>query len=407
MCGIVGLALKKNAGFYKKDEDIFFDLLFANTLRGDDSTGVVFVEKDGSFGYMKDAYSAPMVIDDFKDDPLNKGMYQLGKAMIGHNRKATVGKVHKDTAHPFIVDKTFAMVHNGTLFGHNLLAKTTVDSEALAIHLKKVLGKNFDKETFEEAMGEVYGAYAVACYNQETHKIHLLRNAQRPLFIVETDEAWVWASEYGMLAWILGRHGINIGKDKAEQVKENCIYTIDLSENKLTKEDYVPKKAPPVTNNTLMVIGTQDTKTTGAGQSGTSKQEYKRLRKKLVFQTVTFWADDYVEKNFPKLKESGETELTLFGELLGSEFNFYHAVHADIDLKQHPSIQDKFTNKIYSGRIYEMEFDSKGGGIIVKLDRLCPLPSRNEGKLIDGKWIANKLDEKDKHETQAMLHRIH
>lgn len=407
MCGIVGLALKKNAGFYKKDEDIFYDLLFANTLRGDDSTGVVFVEKDGSFGYIKDAYSAPMVIDDFRKDSLSRSMYQLGKAMIGHNRKATVGKVQKDTAHPFIVDNTFAMVHNGTLFGHNLLAKTTVDSEALAIHLKKVLGKDFDKETFEEAIGEVYGAYAVACYNQETHKIHLLRNSQRPLFIVETDEAWVWASEYGMLAWILSRHGVAIEKDKAEQVKENCIYTIDLTENKLTKEDYVPKKAQPVTNTNLMVIGTSGIKTTGEQNGMTSKQEYKRLRKKLVFQTVTFWADDYVEKNFPKLREDGETELTLFGELLSNEYTFYHAVQAEFNLKQHPALQEKFINRIYSGRIYDLEYDSKGGGIIVKMDRLCPVPSQSKGTLIDGKWIANKLDEKDKHETQAMLHLVH
>lgn len=411
MCGIVGVAIKKNYGFFKKEEDVFYDLLFADTLRGDDSTGMVFVEKDGSFGIVKDRYSAPLILDEFRNTNMGKSMLQLGKAMIGHNRKATIGKVEKDTAHPFVVDDVFALVHNGTLHGHKQLADTAVDSEALAIHLKKVLGPDYTKEAFEKAIGKVYGAYAVACFNQETNKLHLFRNSQRPLCIVETDEAWFWASEYGMLSWILSRHSITIKKDAAEFVKEDTLYTIDLTDNKLTKEAYTPKKYTAVTNNTPMVIGTKVTVATGGLISnGVSKNEFKRLKKQLAFKQIQFFADDYVEKNFPKLIESGETELCLFGELLDDEYKFYHSIQAYIDLKQHPSLQDgRFTNKLYSGRIFELSYDSAGGGIIVHVDHVLPMPSSLDKKptIIDDTWINKKLDEQDKNETALTLLTIH
>lgn len=414
MCGIVGLALKKNAGFYKKDEDIFYEMLFADTLRGNDSTGVIFIEKDGSFGIAKDMFSAPLCIDDFKNTQMAKDLFREGKAIIGHNRKATVGKVQKDTAHPFVVDNTFAMVHNGTLYGHKLLHDTTVDSEALAIHLKSVLGADYNKEKFEEAMGKVNGAYAVACFNQETNKLHLLRNSQRPLCLVETDNAWYWASEYGMLMWILGRNNEDLKTAKVETVKEECLYTIDLTDSKLTKEEYVPKKAQPVATSVATGVGK-----IGWGKTHTksddddlSKNEFKRLRKQLVFTTVSFWADDYVERNFPRTIADGETEITLMGELSDPKHKFKHLVQGFLDISKHPTIKEgSMLNKLYSGRIYDMTYDAATKHIVIRLDRLTIVPSSRtvislpppdkKDMVVDGKWIQERLDQ---NETPTSLH---
>jgi hypothetical protein len=413
----VGLALKKNIGFYKKDEDIFYEMLFADTLRGNDSTGAIYIERDGSFGYAKDMHSAPLVIGDFKNVTVAKTMLQEGKAVIGHNRKATVGKVQKDTAHPFIVDKTFALVHNGTLYGHKLLADTDVDSEALAIHMKKALGPDYTKEKFEEAIGEVSGAYAVACFNQETNKIHLFRNNQRPLYIVETDDTWYWASEYGMLSWILSRNGVAIKKDMAEIVKDNCLYTIDLTDSKITKEDYVPKKATPVPT---MVVGTGTIKLgmTSLSDDLLSKNEFKRLKANLQFKTLEFWADDFVERNFPRSVVDGETELTLFGELNDGTYKFKHIVQGFIDLKYHPSLHPGgILNKLYAGRIFDMEYCKRTKQVALKMDRLAtvtsslialPKPSSKDdvatGVVIDGKWIQDRLEQD---ETSPTVHNLH
>lgn len=153
MCGIIGGVIRSFYGFDKKTEDTFYQMLYANALRGDDSTGVVFIEKDTSFGIMKTAYSSAFVTDEFHDSKQGKAMWTQGKAMIGHNRKKTSGAISDTNAHPFVVDDTFAMVHNGTLYSHKHLADTEVDSEALAIHLSKVLNNEFTLEKFEESIG--------------------------------------------------------------------------------------------------------------------------------------------------------------------------------------------------------------------------------------------------------------
>ena len=91
---------------------------------------------------------------EFEKSDMGKRVISKGKALIGHNRKATVGSVNNATAHPFVVGDSFAMVHNGTLRNHKALADTVVDSEALAIHLSKVLVEDFDKLKFEEEIGK-------------------------------------------------------------------------------------------------------------------------------------------------------------------------------------------------------------------------------------------------------------
>ena len=129
------MVLKHNTGLIKQTEDVFDQLLYANALRGEDSTGVIAVEKDSSFHIAKDASPSFWFGPAFKESDISKKMWNNAKAMIGHNRKKTIGKIEDATAHPFVVDDEFAMVHNGTLFGHAQLAKTEVDSEALAIVL--------------------------------------------------------------------------------------------------------------------------------------------------------------------------------------------------------------------------------------------------------------------------------
>ena len=48
MCGIVSLISKRAGGFYNPDTDIFSQMLFADTVRGVDSTGVFGVNKQHS-----------------------------------------------------------------------------------------------------------------------------------------------------------------------------------------------------------------------------------------------------------------------------------------------------------------------------------------------------------------------
>ena len=357
-----------NFGFDKKTEGSFYDMLFCDTLRGDDGTGVIMVENTTGFGIVKEGYAAPYCIDGFQSTDIGKAMYARGKAMIGHNRKGTIGVQSDETSHPFVVKGEFAMVHNGTLQNHKELSDTVVDSEALAIHLEPVLNGDWDLEKFEEAIGKVKGAYAIAAYSQHNNQVYLLRNDQRPLSFVDTPEGFFWASEMGMLYWILGRNGITLKNHEPVVVKENNLYKIDLDTNKVEVVSYVPKKAKPVTTtvtgHSMGRVGQKQGTPVLDGTKRLSKNAYKRVKKQWFGTLTDFWADDFIEKEFPKTIAQGASDVLLMGDI--DDFSYDHVVQAEFDLNElHP--KEQFLNCLYYGRVTDMEYDNKTGMVTIKL----------------------------------------
>ena len=404
MCGIVGCVIKAKNGFTKITEDSFTQMLFADTLRGDDSTGVIYVHNDTSFGIAKEAYAAPYVLDALMELPTVKQMYAKGKAYIGHNRKKTVGSISDETAHPFVVNDTFAMVHNGTLRNHKELADTQVDSEALAIHLSKVLVKDFDKEKFEDAMGKVQGAFAIAAYNQDTDTVYLTRNAERPLTYVETPEGWFWASEGAMLGWILGRNSITLKDAQFKILPAHTLLAIDLGSNTVTLEEYVPKKATPATT----VAGTKVVNTTKKVTHGTkpnrvSKNAFKQLRRKWFGQRMFFYVDDYVEKNFPRTLMDGETDVVLLGN--NDEFTFDHTVSAAFNITNLPKHEWEFTDSFFTALVEDMTYDRVTGWVTFHMSdaKVVPPTPRKAPVIVDAKYIQDKLDEEERKKSAIAL----
>lgn len=376
MCGIVGLICKSQYGFSKKQEDVFWHLLKADEVRGDDSTGLIYVENDSGFGILKEAQTASWATYSMYADGLLSDSLRSGKVYIGHNRKATVGKVTDETAHPFVVDNSFAMVHNGTLFNHRKMKDTTVDSEALAHHLKPILTGNLSDDELNEKMGEIDGAYAVVAYDQESHSVFLVRNSQRPLCLLELPDGWAWASEGLMLAWITQRNGYDLSKCKAEDVKEHTIIKINLDTNTITRREYSPKKAmskehtPP-----WKTAGTTPThvptKQAPRFQSndGLSKNEFKRLRRRFLGTRHSFYADDFVEKNFPRTLDDGETVVKLLGEFDGECFaGIDLAVHAEVDLAavfgKDSFTEDDIINRFYHGIIEDLVYNKSAKNVM-------------------------------------------
>ena len=305
MCGIVGMVCKSQYGFSKKQEDAFWHLLKADEVRGEDSTGVIYVESDGGFGIMKEAQAATWAYYSLYTDDMVKASQQRGKVYIGHNRKATVGKVNEANAHPFVVDDTFAMVHNGSLYGHKKLKNTEVDSEALAHHLKPLLTGTVSDEELNEEMGKIDGAFAIASYDQGNNCVYLLRNKERPLSLCMLPDGWAWASEGLMLAWILSRNGYDLSKCEVIDVPVDTIITLNLDKNTISKREYQPKKATAkATTGTNTKPWPMVTTTTGKQaprfrqDGGVSKNQFKQLRKKFIGTRHSFWADDFIEKGF-------------------------------------------------------------------------------------------------------------
>lgn len=377
MCGIVGVITKGKYGPLKPEEEAFYDMLMVDVVRGDDATGAILIERDKDFTIFKDQWQPWWVIPEIRDHAHGKRMFSSGAAFIGHNRKATVGKLNSNTAHPFVVDNVFAMVHNGTLRNHKQLADTEVDSEALAKHLKPVLGPDYTKEAFEEAIGKVEGAYAVAAYNQETHKIYLFRNAERPLCIIETKDAFFFGSEFGMVNWCAHRNNNQMKDANSEYLDVDTLYTIDLETRTMTKEAFTPKKPIPATrvmtsggNNKVITNTASNYKSKGDGAE-LSKAELKRIRRQFLGKSIKFYTDDYVEKNFPKTRKDGETEVLLMG--VSDELSCSHFVSGLFDTKFMKE-DESWLDRLFMGRVSDITYNRITGNLTFYVENVSIYP---------------------------------
>lgn len=217
MCGIVGFITKESKKLEVDRSKFLRQGLIVDTLRGDDSTGVMAVGHepmfdDGSAYWLKQLGNG---YDFVNSEDYWSNLYDLKdyRAVIGHNRAATVGGVSADTAHPFQVGP-ITLVHNGTLRSTYLLPTkmndiegVTVDSHAIAWNLA-----NHDTKEVLEALD---GAYALVWHDARDDSMNIVRNSERPLHMAHThqqDTLYI-CSEGGMLDFLgkrlrLGLKGI-------------------------------------------------------------------------------------------------------------------------------------------------------------------------------------------------------
>lgn len=223
MCGIVG-AFSTNGKYPKSALVSFFrQALFADTFRGEDSTGIAIM---GAKSTQPEVYKKALAAPDFLQlkkveallDPPTGGIH----FMLGHNRAATKGGVNDDTAHPF-QEGNITLVHNGTVTNHRTLPDGNsydVDSEAIC-HAISVQG-------LEATVKELLGAFTLVWHDAEDGTLNFIRNDERPLWVVPTDdgEELLLASEGAMLHWIATRNGIKIDKLFSPAVGQHYKYHV-------------------------------------------------------------------------------------------------------------------------------------------------------------------------------------
>lgn len=205
MCGIVGMA----GNILPVHEKAMRTLLILDTLRGEDSTGIVNIGKwkDAEVKIAK-SIGDPFQLFDHKS--YEHAMSGSQRVIIGHNRAATSGAVSRNNAHPFNHD-TIVGVHNGTLRNKHVLLDAKnykVDSDNLYHHI--------EEKGLRDAMDIIDGAWALVWWDKVDHELNILRNKERPLWTcVTTDkdgnpnfDVVFFASEPWMLRVALSRHGI-------------------------------------------------------------------------------------------------------------------------------------------------------------------------------------------------------
>ena len=230
MCGLVGIISGANT---KRYEDIFYQGLILDTIRGKHSTGAAIVQ-DCDAMYHKNAIPGSDFVETsqfhnmIRNTALNKPV-----SMLGHNRSATMGKVNKANSHPFEIDNILGM-HNGTLRKTGKLdsIKFDTDSEALFNHIQK--------HGVNDALNKAEGAYCLVWFDSQENKVFFVRNNERPLFFAkekDTDTLF-YGSEAEMLWWLCNRNNVNI--ESTYQIETETLYTFDLGAKQVSKP-YVHK----------------------------------------------------------------------------------------------------------------------------------------------------------------------
>lgn len=230
MCGLVGVA----GDIQTKHKDAFNDMLLFNVPRGRDSTGVFSVDRDlGRIN--KDMYLLKRAVpawDLMEFKGYDRIVNTIKYCIIGHGRKATVGKINSSNAHPFDFSK-LAGAHNGTL-PHDVV-KSIPDSDKFGTDSEALY--NFINEVgFKEAMEALAGggAYALTWYDKVEKTINLFRNSQRPLFysLVNDGKTLMWGSESEIIHAAAARDNRNIDTDgNTYSLGENVWYSFKIPEN--------------------------------------------------------------------------------------------------------------------------------------------------------------------------------
>lgn len=205
MCGQFGiLTTSSNINA----DDFLSDAFVTSMLRGVDSSGIANIDLKRNT-YL--VHKLPVSGLFFKDENVAKRVIKYSTSAkqlsMCHVRAATVGNITVSNAHPFAVEKqdfTLVGTHNGTLTGWS----TKKDGKYFDVDSEWALNRIAEEGI--DAFKEFNGAYSFVWWRgDEPETLFMARNSERPMAVVFLkDGGMAYASEAGMLYWLLERNSI-------------------------------------------------------------------------------------------------------------------------------------------------------------------------------------------------------
>lgn len=247
MCGLHGILTVKAE---RNADDFLFSAFVAGSLRGKDSSGIAVIDL-GKREY--EVHKLPVNGTFFASERVaNRLIHEAAlpdTLAICHTRHATVGGISIDTAHPFECydgdDRALIGAHNGTLtnWKHKKGASIyEVDSEWALNH---ILTEKFD------AFEDFTGAYCFTWWETDNPGVfNIARNKERPMFVAMLKTGGMaYASEAGMLYWLLERHDVDLAGPILELAEDHW-YKFPVSDPSSFTKTPLPKAKYTTSANT-------------------------------------------------------------------------------------------------------------------------------------------------------------
>lgn len=242
MCGIFGVMAANRC--HKVHESFLIDAFQAGQLRGMHGSGIFTVSPDGYVRNAALAVPGTMFLADDRAAPVLQSTPN-SRIVVGHNRFTTSGGNDDSHCHPFRYEHVVG-VHNGGLWD-NVLKRIdpkrshAVDSGRLYAAIDRA---DNPLDVLEQVTD---GAYCLVWYDGRKRSMFMARNHQRPMHVAETPSGMYFASELGMLTWLLGRNNaVNYGPLKIASLNEHVLYEVPLDDpSQVSATPYVPT-APKV-----------------------------------------------------------------------------------------------------------------------------------------------------------------
>lgn len=241
MCGIIGVLSTEKMDHQLWRQTYMRQALITGVLRGENSTGIMFVDHDNRIGYWKHTFAGPDFVQHKVVDKILDRARDF-KAFIGHHRFRTSGNISRKDAHPH-EHKHITLVHNGGIVNSYQLTGHKAengDPDVDTFRLTKAMAETGSLEILKE----VEGSYALVWWDAKENALFMAKNNDRPLAIQWTKDhkTLLIASEWEMLNWLTRRNNMEV-EQKCIKLKENILYRFDINKEIVqTKTEYQEKK---------------------------------------------------------------------------------------------------------------------------------------------------------------------
>lgn len=280
MCGHVGFIRKRwtydgqQGSANDQIQKALYELMIVGQVRGEHGTGAQIWAKTGKkmLRSVPKVAATPDVFFNQFPQPLMFTRDML--VWMGHHRYATRGAHTVDNTHPFPGDR-ITLAHNGVIRNtYQLGCEKTHDVDSQYIH--EMLEK---QRPLEEILALAEGAWCFAWSDLEECTFHFYRNEARTLWFAETDYGWFYASERGMLTWVLSRNGV--------KPIENGIYPLPPYEH------WKFSWSGAMHDNTVDIVKLEKFALTAEQEKAAKEAEEKAKKEKEAAERAASWKQTY------------------------------------------------------------------------------------------------------------------